>query len=229
MTVMLTSVATTALAQVVPSGLAHVSGSTNISLLYGADRPTRVQQVCLGADLPSGSIKEIRFRQDEVLGTAGSCTLSDVTVVLSSTTATPDGLSLTFADNHGADQTTVYSGDLVLSSAASTADPRPFDMVVSLTTPFLFDGTTGKNLLIDITAPVADPVFPCSGFPLLDSEYQAGDGVSIVYCWDGLCTPSMTTANDAHTGGMVLLLVFDIVFADDFESGDTSQWSATAP
>jgi len=207
-----------------------VSGDSNLNLLNGGRRPSRFQQVYEGTALNTGDIQEIRFRQDEQFGGGASCTLTNVTIVLSSTTVSPDGLSLTFAANHGADATTVFSGDLVISSASTTADPRPFDYVIRLTTPFFFDAGAGKNLLLDITAPDGDETYPCQSDPLLDAHHSLGDSISIVYCSAGTCSPTFDSASDAHSDGYVTMFVrADDIFSDGFESGTTVMWSASFP
>jgi hypothetical protein len=229
-TLVVLTVASTALGQVVPSGLENSSGDSNLNLLIGFQRPSRFQQVYQGTALDTGNIQEIRFRQDEEFGGGASCTLTNVTVVLSSTTVSPDALSLTFADNHGADATTVFSGNLVISSASTTADPRPFDYVIRLTTQFYFDATAGKNLLLDITAPVGDGTYPCDSDPTLDSQFDFGDSVSLVYCFSGSCSPTFDSASAAGTDGFVtLFLRDDNIFSDGFESGDTLTWTSTVP
>jgi len=229
-TLALFTVGSAALGQVVPGGLEDVSGNSNINVLNGFHRPSRFQQVYQDPALTTGYIQEFRFRQDEQFGGGASCTLMNVTVVLSSTTVSPDALSLTFADNHGADATTVFSGNLVISSASTTADPRPFDYVIRFPVPFYYDAGGGKNLLVDITAPIGDDTYPCDFNPLLDAHLVSGDGVSMVFCFDGTCSPTFDSATEAGSDGYVtMFLRADGIFSDGFESGTTGTWSATNP
>ena len=60
-------------------------------------------------------------------------------------------ISSTFANNVGADDTIVRSGALTLSSADTpvAGGTRAFDIVINLTTPFLYDPSLG-NLLLDL-------------------------------------------------------------------------------
>ena len=100
--------------------------------------------------------------------------LTGVTIALSSTTASPDGLSSTFSANIGADATTVFSGNLTLSSAATGGSPLPFDIVIPLATTFTFNPAGGKNLLLDVAVPV------CGTTTQFDAEDTSGDAVSRV-------------------------------------------------
>src|SRR5207237_10575653 len=56
---------------------------------------------------------------------------------------------LTFAQNVGADDTTVFSGALPISSQFSglTNGPKAFDILVPLTTPFVYDPERKSTLL----------------------------------------------------------------------------------
>ena len=66
--------------------------------------------------------------------------ISDVVIQLSTTSAGADeGGSLpsaTFADNLGGDATTVYSGALTLTTAATGIGAQPFDYTVTFSQPF---------------------------------------------------------------------------------------------
>ncbi|MCD4749353.1 MAG: hypothetical protein K8R59_08260 [Thermoanaerobaculales bacterium] len=216
--------------QVVPAGMDAVAGSSNSGVFMGNFRPTRLQQVYSGAEIDSGVIGSLSFRLDEEMGTtAATCTWENATVILSSTSVAPDALSFTFADNHGADATTVYSGNLVLTNTDTTSDPRPFELTIPFSTPFSFDSTTGLNLLLDITAPIQDGVAPCRNYPILDIQHSLSDSVSVVFCWNGSCSVSFDTAAQSSTGGMVTLFVAEPIFTDGFENGTTSAWSVAVP
>ena len=68
---------------------------------------------------------------------------------MSTTTASAGTLSTTFASNVGADDTTVYSGPLTISSAFTgpAVGPMDMDIVVKLQTPFTYNPTNGNLLL----------------------------------------------------------------------------------
>ena len=82
-------------------------------------------------------------------------TVPAIQFTLSTTLASPGNLSSSFANNLGADATTVYGiagigSPLTISSTGTlTADPAPFDIVVSSSTPFFYNPASG-NLLLDI-------------------------------------------------------------------------------
>ncbi len=97
-------------------------------------------------------ITQIIFRPDaSQFGGACATTYANIQIDLSTTSATPSTLSTTFASNVGADNTTVLSGALSISSAFSgpAGGPKLFDIVITLTTPFLYNPLAG-NLLMDV-------------------------------------------------------------------------------
>ena len=84
-----------------------------------------------------------------------SVTVSNIIIRLSTTqhNSSIDGvnpISNVFADNIGADITTVYSGTLTATTA--TAGTTDFGYVVNFKTPFLYTKALG-NLLLDVTIP----------------------------------------------------------------------------
>lgn len=62
-----------------------------------------------------------------------------------------DKLSATFANNLGADNSTVFDGAITLASAnlPGPGNTKLFDIVINLTTPFLYDPGKG-NLLLEL-------------------------------------------------------------------------------
>ncbi len=141
---------------VVPNALASVEGTVQTLFPFSCSpsfTSQRHQQIYPGAEVGSGVITGIALRQDGPGGSAfGRITIPNVTITLSTTIAAVDALSMTFADNVGADVTTVFSGNLTLSSAACSSTPCPFDIVIPLMIPFSFDSSAG-NLLLDVTIP----------------------------------------------------------------------------
>jgi len=154
----------------------------------------RYQQVYLGAEVGTRTITGIRFRRARDGSPFEPRRISDVTITLSSTNAPPDGLSATFSSNVGSDVTTVFAGDLTLSSGESSESPRPFDIVVPLAKPFRFNASTGNNLLLDVTIPAC----PQAEAAPLDAEAVVGDSVSRVV--GGAGEP---TAAVSDTAGLV--------------------------
>jgi hypothetical protein len=91
----------------------------NISLLGSTNE--RYQQVYNASEFPTAFwITALAFRPDADFGgssNAFSTTLPSVQIDLSTTTAAADRLSAFFASNVGTDNTTVFSGALLLSNA----------------------------------------------------------------------------------------------------------------
>lgn len=206
---------------VVPNAYETVEGTSDNCLPWFCFTPVRYQQVYRGSEVGNGRITSIRFRQDGTLGDAFTAdVLENVTIALSSTTAAPDSLSTSFSSNIGPDETVVFSGSLMLSSATSTAVPRPFDVSIILATPFDFDSSTGMNLLLDVTVP---QTVLGSG---LDYVWAMADSVSRVMCHNDPECLTTDTAPFVESGGLITQFVFEtsVIFVDGFESGTTSAW-----
>jgi hypothetical protein len=119
-----------------------------------------------------------------------SVDISDVVIRLSTTAtgANESGSlpSATFADNLESDVTTVFSGALHLTTAATGTGPQPFDYTVSFSQPFMYDPADG-NLLLDVTIPSGATVSgPGFGFLTFDTVNTIDDGIySVVNISDG--------------------------------------------
>ncbi len=139
------------------------SGQTNNPL--GNERASgggRYQQVYDAGQFSgfaaSESINKIAFRAKQPLfGTFinNSVTVSNVQIQLSTTTRSAafgaaNYISGQFADNIGADVTTVYSGSLTLTTP--TSGTTAFGYVINLQTPFTYN-KAGGNLLLDFIIP----------------------------------------------------------------------------
>ncbi len=141
---------------VTPNNLTGTEGNTENSYPFSVAETMRYQQVYTASQFGAistggGMITEIAFRPDAVYGYAFTHTIANIQIDLSTTTAGPGGLSLTFANNVGADDTTVFNRSLTLSSAFTgpVGGPKNFDILIPLTTPFYYNPTVG-NLLLDI-------------------------------------------------------------------------------
>jgi hypothetical protein len=118
--------------------------------------PFRFQQIFAAsqfASLPPGqrTIAAFAMRPDASVTTPVSFTFTDTVIKMSTTNKNPSELSMTFADNVGADEVVVFQGDLLLSTANTgpPAGPKDFDFVFQLQTPFTYDPTKG-NLIFDV-------------------------------------------------------------------------------
>jgi PEP-CTERM motif len=133
-----------------------------------------------------------------------SVDISDAVIQLSTTSAGTDESgslpSATFADNLGSDATTVYSGALDLTTAATGTGPQPFDYTVSFSTPFLYNPADG-NLLLDVTIPSGATVSGGGfGFLTFDTVNTVDDGIySVVNVSDGDATTGTLSTAGAIT------------------------------
>ena len=195
---------------VAPLGKLIVEGNTHnyypfdIGATMGAGDSQRYQQAYGASDFAGITgpvfITKIAFRPDAFIGRAFSLTLTDIQINLSTITLGPDGLSLVFANNLGLDDTIVFArGPLSLSSnfTGPVGGPMDFDVVITLTTPFLYDPAAG-NLLMDVRN------FGGGMTTVLDTEVAAGDSIGRVHT--NIDSPGLVnspTAANSDTAGLV--------------------------
>jgi hypothetical protein len=193
---------------VVPNGLGGVEGNTDNGYPFSIGGAMRYQQI-FGASgfsaLPPGGglITKIAFRTDGVYGATFSTTTPDVRISLSTSLAVVDGLNQDLLANIGADNTVVWPrGPLALSGSGGSS-PNPFDVVITLTTPFLYNPANG-NLLMDIQN------FTGVFTPQFDASNITGDGTSRIY---NVSDANATMASPASTDsiGMVAQFTFQPV------------------
>ena len=105
--------------------------------------------------------------------------------------------STNFAANLGMSFTTVYSGALTLSTAATGTEPQPFDYTINFSTPFAYNPGAG-NLLFDFLIPTGATVSGGGfGFLTFDNANTNNDGVrSVSSIFDGSATTG-TLGTDA--------------------------------
>lgn len=139
---------------VVPNSLETTEGGAN-NLYPFSQTQARYQQVFDSSQFGSDPIfiSEVAFRPDAEFGAAFSVTLSNVLISLSTTSASPDSLSTTFANNVGGDDMEVFTGSLSLSSSFLGPDdgPKAFDISIPFSSSFLYKPLSGNNLLLDVT------------------------------------------------------------------------------
>jgi hypothetical protein len=194
---------------VVPNSAAMTEGNSNNSypfdLAEGGLSSQRYQQLYAASQfggLPSGGglITQIVFRPDAFSGHAFTSTLPDIQIDLSTTSATDDGLSPTYANNVGADDTVVFArGPLTLSSGFTGPPngPKDFDIIITLTTPFHYNPANG-NLLLDVRN------FGGGTTTFFDAVFQTGDGVSRVFNSD-VNSGTGTTDTEGLVTGFVIV------------------------
>ena len=95
-------------------------------------------------------LTKFAYRPDTILGKSGPRSLT-LRIYASTTSRSVAGLSTTFAENLGADNTLVFSGTLIWATAnlPGPGNTRQFDIVFPFTTPFLYDPAAG-NLLLEM-------------------------------------------------------------------------------
>ena len=111
-------------------------------------------------------------------------------------------MDLTFANNIGPDETTVFAGALSLSSADTGSGlpgaPRDFDISIVFDTGFTYDPLLG-NLLLDVF------VFDGASTTAFDAAFVSDDPVSRILTIDsGINSP---TADMADVFGLVTKFV----------------------
>lgn len=193
------AVTTEALDYVVPTnGATGYGNATTVNpCLSTASR--RYQQVYAASEFQAAqspqAIRGIRFRIATATGTfylSGSY----MEVRLSTTTRSPDGLSTTFADNVGADETLVYAGTNFQFVGSSSLGR--FSISTLFQQPFHYDHALG-NLLVEIRMPGS---YSFSGYSL-DATNATGDAVSRLYA---NATNALTGAADS--AGAITQFVF---------------------
>jgi hypothetical protein len=192
---------------VVPNSLSSAEGNSNNEWPFRDSQ--RYQQVYAASQFGSGGlITQIAFRPDVTFGNAFSMTIANIQIDLSTTSATPDGLSDTFASNVGADDIVVYAGAFAVSTSFTgpASGPKAFDIIINLTTPFFYNPSLG-NLLLDVrnfsgaSLLACPPVFP-SCTSVLDAQATFGDSISRAFSVPGGGVGSPTLFNK-DTWGLV--------------------------
>ncbi|HWY40412.1 MAG TPA: alkaline phosphatase family protein [Chthoniobacterales bacterium] len=183
---------------VVPNEWSTAQGDTGNLLPLFSAQPIRYQQVFDASQFSrlnpgGGLINRIRFRGHGP-GVPFTATVPQLQVNLSTTSKTPDGLSSTFADNVGSDNTQVFSGPLQ-TAVTFTGGATNFEVVVNFTTPFFYNPAKG-NLLLDIRNSQGAVEGPPNDQEL-DGTSASGDSISRVYSYGDVTAPTA-----GQTGGV---------------------------
>ena len=153
----------------------------------------RKQQVYAAAHFPPGpiTIHELRYRPAPWMGGPFSNTVPAIEFLLSTTAHPPGDLDTTYANNVGPDETVVFSGPLRLSSSFLTLSngTKTFDIVIPLTTPFVYDPALG-HLLVEARVSKAAAVTYIDTINPGDYGESVGDTdlTSPTARWKGCCT-----------------------------------------
>lgn len=132
---------------VVPNVNAANPGPSNQGFPFNAGSGFHYMQVFAASQFggATGSIKGFSYRVDEGTGNAFGPTTINCDIWFSHTTKAPQGLDLTFANNHGGDKTLVHSGNITVSSAGN---PSFFDIFFDVSDTFVYNGS--GNLLMEV-------------------------------------------------------------------------------
>jgi hypothetical protein len=143
---------------------------------------------------------ELRLRPSALSGSAFTATIPNLQINLSTTSQEPNYLSSTFAQNVGADEAVVFQGPLTVSSrfVGPTNGPKEFDIIIPLTTPFMYDPTRG-NLLIDFRNTSG------SSATYVDLGSQQIDGASRVFA-----TVNATSSTGADSAAEVFQIIYSM-------------------
>ncbi|MCB9884915.1 MAG: PKD domain-containing protein [Planctomycetes bacterium] len=146
---------------VAPSGYAAAEGNSNNIYPWGrAASPMHYMQIYdsthfTGQGVASPIlISNLRFRADAVAATttwAGG-SWPNIGIYMSTAAVDYTAYSTTFANNHGPDLTTVLNGQVTVLPGAGngTGIPGQWHIDIALTTPFLYDPTTGSDLALEV-------------------------------------------------------------------------------
>ena len=95
-------------------------------------------------------LTKFAYRPDTIIGESGPRSLT-LQIYASTTSRSVAGLSTTFSQNIGTNNTLVFDGTVILQTGnvPGPGNTRQFDYVFSLTTPFLYDPADG-NLVLDL-------------------------------------------------------------------------------
>ncbi len=182
---------------VVPNANATVKGDSRLNSAPFND-PSRYQQIFAASQFGSAPllITQIAFRPDVTQATPFSNAFSELRIDLSTTSVAVNSLSSTFANNVGANNTTVFDQAVTLSSAnlPGPGNTKQFDVIIALTTPFLYNPAAG-NLLMDMRN--FDPDF--TGF--VDGQVDLSGTITALVFADN--DPNGTTGQVQPAGGVV--------------------------
>ena len=138
---------------VVPNSLATNDGNGSGTTVSGGPTSVRAMRIFDASQFAALSgpslLTQFAWRPDMILGQSGPRSVN-LRIYASTTTRSVAGLSMTFADNLGADNTLVFNGTLnwTTGNLPGPGNTRQFDIVFPCTTPFLYDPAAG-NLLLD--------------------------------------------------------------------------------
>ena len=200
---------------VVPNDWANAFGDAGNLFPLFSSQPMRYQQVFDAEQFSrlnpgGGLINRIAFRGHGP-GVPFTANVPQLQVNLSTTSKTPDGLSSTFAENVGSDDTQVFSGPFQ-TAVTFTGDPTNFEVTLIFTTPFFYDPAKG-NLLLDLRNLQGGTEVPPNDQEL-DGTSATGDATSRVYNFgDANATAAGSTGGVHEKDSYGLITRFNAIHA----------------
>ncbi|MFQ5504441.1 MAG: PKD domain-containing protein [Planctomycetota bacterium] len=139
--------------QTLPAGYLNKEGSSSSSYPFNTSN-MRVQYVYDSTYIKHAGpvlISRLRIRANgSTTATWTGGTLAGVVVRMSSSPFNYNLITTNFANNHGSDLATVFSGSVkVLGQTSSTIPQKTWYVDIKLPTPFKYDPSLGKDILID--------------------------------------------------------------------------------
>jgi hypothetical protein len=137
---------------VVPNALATNDGNSFGTSPVGGPTSVREMQIYdasqFGALSGPSFLTQFAYRPDTIPGPSGPRTLT-LRIYASTTSRSVAGLSTTFAENLGTNNTLVFDGtvNLTTRNLPGPGNTRQFDYVFPFTTPFLYDPAAGNLVL----------------------------------------------------------------------------------
>ena len=187
---------------VVPGAQANAEGNDFSRFGFATSANARYQQVFGASEFGNSPVllTSIAIRPNvtnpaglffSVPGSAFTSTI-EAQFDLSTTSASPNGLSATFADNLGASVSTVIPRGMITYSSANTGPtdgPKDFDTVFTFATPYLYDPSQG-NLLLDFRKFSSENTAQGTAF-----DAQTGvDSIASVYSGTSVTSPTGATS-----------------------------------
>jgi len=199
---------------VAPNTLATNDGNTSGTSVSGP-RSVRWLEIHdasqFGALSGPSLLTQFAYRPDRILGQSGprSWTLR---VYASTTRRSVAGLSTTFAENIGTNNTLVFDGtvNVTTGNLPGPGNTRQFDYVFPFTTPFLYDPAAG-NLVLSLQ-------IEADGSAVTFDTVSGNPAIGIVYGSPSTVTTGMIGSPDPHVTQFTfqpqLLIITDAVVAE---------------
>jgi len=180
--------------QVVPGGLANVEGNSSSSNLFINGVAWMVQVYSASEFSSVGApllrIDGVTFRLES--GSPNRIGNFYTTLVIGTTSRSPDSLSPIFDENLGSDSITVKMGYWGFVSLDTTSSPRPFDLHIDFSSPFYYIPSRGNLALGIIAAPGISG--PGTGRELiLDAQNTPNDGIGRAFGGQNLSVGTVDT------------------------------------